>query len=237
MTFGAGASWADGSLKDGPAPAPAVGCTGQYSGAYIGGQVGYLDHDMDFREELVGDARGSGDDNGATFGFFSGYNVQCGRLLFGIESDFNSADTDAKFTDDCCDALVSSEMNWFGTVRGRLGVVHNENILFFVTGGLAYADLDRTFAVGAPLNFRQSDSDTEFGWTLGGGFEFLRDGKWSFKAEALYVDLGDNSINYQDTACGISCTARINWEEDFWTARVGINYHFGRREEAAAPLK
>lgn len=235
MTFGAGASWADGSLKDGPAPAAAVGCTGQYSGAYIGGQVGYLDHDSKFHDEL-GTGHVSGDDSGVTFGFFSGYNVQCGRLLVGIESDFNYADTDAKWSD-CCQDL-SSEMNWFGTARLRAGLVHNENILFFVTGGLAYADLDRTFAVGAPLNFRQSDGDTEFGWTLGGGFEFLRDGKWSFKAEALYVDLGDKSISYEDTTgCAINCTARIGYEDDFWTARIGINYHFGRREEVAAPLK
>jgi outer membrane immunogenic protein len=234
-TLGAGASWAGGSLKDGPMPVVGSGCGGAFSGAYIGGQVGYIDHDAKFHDEL-GTGHVSGSDNGVTLGIYSGYNIQCGRFLYGIESDFNYAGTDARWSDGCCQD-VSSEMNWFGTLRGRLGLVHNDTWLFFITGGLAYADFDYQFSLGAPLNFSQSNSEMKFGWTIGGGVEFLRHANWSLKAEALYVDLGKEEIGYEDTLCGVGCTARIGYEDEFWVARIGLSYHFGRREETYAPLK
>jgi len=233
MVIGGGSSWADGSIKDAPAPV-AAGCVGQFSGYYVGGQVGYLEHDTKFHDEL-GTGYISGDDSGVTFGIYSGYNRQCGRLLYGIESDFNYADSDASLFDDCCDQINSSDMKWFSTVRARLGIVHQDNILFYVTGGLAYANLDYTFAVG-DLDFYQKDDDTKFGYAVGGGVEFLRHANWSLKAEALYVDLGKEKVDYEDALCGIDCTARIGYEDDFWTARIGLSYHFGRREEVV-PLK
>lgn len=229
MTFGAGSSWADGSPKDIPAPV-ATGCVGQYSGTYVGGQVGYLDHDAKFNDEIDG-GHVSGDDNGVTFGIYGGYNVQCGRLLYGIESDFNYSGTEAEWI--CCDQTLSSEMNWFGTVRARLGVVHDDKTLFYVTGGLAYADFDYLIS-DTSLPFSQRDSETKFGWTIGGGVELIRDAKWSLKAEALYVDLGNEEIDYQ---AGCSCSAVVDYEDDFWTARIGLAYHFGAREEAVVPLK
>ncbi len=234
MIIGISPSWADGSIKDGPAPA-AAGCVGQFNGYYVGGQVGYLDHDTKFHDEL-GTGYVSGDDSGVTFGIYSGYNRQCGRLLYGIESDFNYADSDASLFDDCCDQLNSSNMKWFSTVRARLGIVHEDTTLFYVTGGLAYANFDYTFAVG-DFDFHQKDDDTKFGWTIGGGVEFLRHEKWSVKAEALYVDLGKEEVNYTLGGGCIVCAARIGYEDDFWTARIGFAYHFGRREEEAVPLK
>src|SRR5690606_20451652 len=103
-----------------------------------------------------------------------------------------------------------SEVNWFGTLRGRLGLVQNDNFLVFATAGLAYADVDHTFkdptALGGP--FSKSDSDTQFGWTVGGGIEFMRDSQWSLRADALYVDLGDESHSYVNTACGSVCTSK-----------------------------
>lgn len=234
-TLGAGASWAGGSLKDGPMPVVGSGCGGAFSGAYIGGQVGYIDHDAKFHDEL-GTGHISASDNGVTFGIYSGYNVQCGRLLYGIESDFNYGGTDARLFDACCDQLNSNEMNWFGTLRGRLGLVHNDTWLLFVTGGLAYAKHDYTFNVG-DFGFAQSDSDTKFGWTIGGGVEFLRHANWSFKAEALYVDLGKEEQSYTLGGACVVCDARIGYDDEFWVARVGLSYHFGRREETYAPLK
>jgi outer membrane immunogenic protein len=228
-TFGAGSAWADG-IRVTQAPM-SMGCGGQFSGTYIGGQVGYLDHDATFHDEIAG-GHESGDDNSVTFGVYGGYNVQCGRVLYGIESDFNSADTDADWND----SSLSSEMNWFGTLRGRLGIVHEDKALFYVTGGLAYADFDYSI-LDTTLPFSQSNGDTKFGWTIGGGIELIRDARWSIKAEALYVDLGKETVSYEFAGCGLTCEARVGYENDFWTARLGLAYHFGVREEVAAPLK
>jgi outer membrane immunogenic protein len=120
--------------------------------------------------------------------------------------------------------------------------VHYDNWLFFATAGLAYGDVDHRFTdTGAPGGpFSQSNSNTQFGWTAGGGLEFMRDGRWSLRADALYVDLGSENQTYtaDPTLCGGPCTARVSWDDSFWVARVGLTYHFGPREAAPiVPLK
>lgn len=233
LALGASGALAGGSLKDEPVVEARTCASGPFAGAYIGGAVGGGRHDGEFSDEL-GSGSVSADDGSFTGGGYAGYSIQCDRLVIGIESDINYFGADSSWTDVCCYTLTS-EFDWFGTVRGRIGLVHEGNTLFYVTGGLAYADVDHTFEF-APFGFSQSDSDLEFGWTVGGGIEFIRDNKWSLRAEALYVDLGTETIDYQDAACGISCTARVGWEDEFWVARVGLAYHFGQREEVV-PLK
>jgi outer membrane immunogenic protein len=233
---------AGGSLKDTvPMPEPQRCVGGAFSGAYVGGHLGFGGLSSD--QHVIGTPLSFSDnDRGFTIGGHTGYNVQCGRVLFGIESDFNWFDADT-FSAPCgkCGPSWKSEMNWFGTLRGRLGLVHNDNFLVFATAGLAYADVDHTFkdptALGGP--FSKSDSDTQFGWTVGGGIEFMRDSRWSLRADALYVDLGDESHNYVNTVCGVACTSKTNWEDTFWVTRIGLTYHFGHREPVYeyAPLK
>lgn len=245
----AGAAHAGGSLKDTVPLAEAGRCVGgKFAGAYIGLHLG--GGSMRSHQETpsnIGLLSFSDDDGGFTIGEHSGYNVQCGRVLFGIESEFNyfHADTSSTLDEECCGgtgfATFKSEMNWFGTLRGRLGLVHNDNLLIFATGGLAYAKIDHEFIdTGAPGGtFSQSDDNTQFGWTVGGGLEFMRDSRWSLRADALYVDLGSDSRTYvtDGTACNGPCTAQISWDDTFWVARVGLTYHFGREPEAVVPLK
>lgn len=245
---GATAAMADGmSIKDGPAPvADSRSCDGgPFAGFYIGAAVGYGGRDSTNTDTLGGTGSVSYDDDGFTGGIYSGYNIQCGRLVVGYESDWNWMDSDNRFSDGSGDCggdpcfTLSSDMKWFSTSRLRIGLVHSGNILFYATGGLAYADIDNTLDF-PPLDFRQSDSDWKFGWTAGGGVEFIRHGQWSLRAEALYIDLGDKTYSYSDTVCGIDCDARQprqRWEDDMWVARLGLTYRLGAREEVAAPLK
>jgi outer membrane immunogenic protein len=150
LSFGAVDARADGSLKDAVPLAEAGRCVGgAFSGAYVGAQIGggslRSHQDIPATEESEG---GAFSDDGAAFtiGTHSGYNVQCGRVLFGIESDFNYFDADTNSSQDYfCDGCspetgttsFKTSMNWFGTVRGRLGIVQMDNILIYATGGLA----------------------------------------------------------------------------------------------------
>ncbi len=135
-------------------------------------------------------------DRGFTIGGTTGYNWQCNGRLLGIETDINYFNANADSDANCgiCGASQSfdSEINWFGTLRARVGIVGDENFLVFATGGLAYGGVDHKFsasdAPGGP--FSQTDSDTEVGWTAGGGIEYLLSDNWAFRADALYVDLG-----------------------------------------------
>jgi outer membrane immunogenic protein len=67
-------------------------------------------------------------------------------------------------------------------------------------------------------------SNTNVGFTVGGGFEWAFRDRWSAKAEYLYSEFAGNTNVYPTTAPVITIhynTLRMN------TARIGVNYHFG----------
>ncbi|WP_045836562.1 outer membrane protein [Hyphomicrobium sp. 99] len=254
LVFAVSDAHAGGSLKDEPAApiAQAGRCMGgNFSGAYMGVHLG---GGSARTHESLPDAEGvpplNDNDRSFTIGEHSGYNVQCGRVVFGIESEFNYFGTDLKTGvagDGCggsCYLAAGSSMNFFGTVRGRLGIVRDENLLIFATAGLAYAKVKHSFATNIGPDsieldsaFSQSNTDYQFGWTAGGGFEFMRDGNWSLRGDALYVDLGSDTRNYTLDTCGADCSTRVKFDDSFWVVRLGLTYHFGRREAEVVPLK
>ena len=83
-----------------------------------------------------------------------------------------------------------------------------DNFLFYGTGGLAYGGTETSAGL---IGF----SETEFGWTAGGGIEVGLTQNWTAKAEYLYMDLGDPS----SAALGFGGTY-----DDNHIFRVGVNY-------------
>jgi outer membrane immunogenic protein len=250
------AASADGMVQ--PAAAPC--CEAPFAGAYIGAAVGYAQQRVEVLNETVGaPALGQtfADDEGSvTFGIYVGYNWQrcCSPFVFGIETDFNYLDTSPTGLDvepgptATETTSLESSINWFGTLRGRAGYVVHDHILLYATGGLAYANVDHKLSVvnlgvaNPPTfpnlgSFSQSQDKTKVGWTVGGGAELLHDSNWVLRAEALYVDLGDNAENWLITAGGFTANANDRWDDQFWVARIGIAYKFDSPDCCAAPLK
>lgn len=241
VLLSAGTAMADGmSIKDGPAPV-AEGRTcdgGPFAGFYIGAAVGYADQNTDYTSGF-GDTASS-DDGGFTGGIYSGYNIQCGRFVVGYESDWNFMDTNSSWVDSStlCGIpclTLASDIEFYGTSRLRFGLVHSGNMMFYATGGLAYARVENSIGVPS-VDFRASDTDWNWGWTAGGGVEFLRHGRWGLRAEALYVDLSEDERGYFRDGC-IECTGNMDYDNDFWVGRIGLTYRFGPREEAVVPMK
>jgi outer membrane immunogenic protein len=250
------AAWADGMVQ--PAAAPC--CEASFAGAYIGAAVGFARHRVEVTNETIGaPALGQtfpDDDGSVTFGGYVGYNWQrcCSPFVFGVEADFNYADTSPTGRDIEVGPVATettsleSNINWFGTLRGRAGYVVHDHVLLYATGGLAYANVDHTLSavnigVAQPpfLNlgsFSDSHDRTKVGWTVGGGAELLHDSNWVLRAEALYVDLGDNA-NYWlvDPPGPEFANANDRWDDQFWIARIGIAYKFHSPDCCAAPLK
>jgi outer membrane immunogenic protein len=98
----------------------------------------------------------------------------------------------------------TTQIDWFGTVRGRIGYVWGTNgdVLTYVTGGLAYGEVKingtSTVSVGA-FSLTQSigQSQVNTGWVVGWGTEghlpgnlIPIPGNWTWKIEGLYMDLG-----------------------------------------------
>jgi outer membrane immunogenic protein len=124
-------------------------------------------------------------------------------------------------------------MPWFGTFRGRLGVLPSENLLLFVTGGLAYAEIKSTAAISAIAmtpggTFAAAMSSTanndRAGWTGGFGAEWMFAKNWSAKLEYLYMDYGH--INDGFTGVGTLAVLGINSHVTDNVVRAGVNLHF-----------
>ena len=256
LGFLGSAAWADGMVQ--PAAAPC--CEAPFAGAYIGGAVGYGQQRVEVLNETVGaPALGQtfADDEGSvTFGIYVGYNWQrcCSPFVFGIETDFNYLDTSPTGLDiepgpvATETASLESNINWFGTLRGRAGYVVHDHLLLYATGGLAYARVHHTLSIEnvgvaqSPFtnfgNVSASSDKTKVGWTVGGGAELLHHSNWLLRAEALYVDLGENPEYWQFALPGgASGNANDRWDDQFWVARIGVAYKFDSPDCCAAPLK
>jgi outer membrane immunogenic protein len=201
--------------------APAVAPISNWSGLYIGGNLGYGwgngNTDVSFlptpEEAQANNAILSARSNGVIGGAQLGYNWQIGSLVTGLEADIQgsglkgSARAPAIPTfvpDSSFESSLSSEqkLSWFGTVRGRLGVTVTPQLLLYGTGGLAYGGVDASANVfasffedgeGHQTQAPASVSKTKVGWTAGAGAEWMFARNWSAKLEYLYIDLGSES--------------------------------------------
>jgi outer membrane immunogenic protein len=151
-----------------------------------------------------------------------GYNLQFDRLVLGVEADLQGADISDGTSGISGAYLAQSnvDINWFSTVRGRVGYSTGPALLYF-TGGFAFADVDYSATATGPAGTIALSSDgIKTGYTLGGGLEWAFTPDWSLKTEYLYVDLGNETLSSPGGAFTSST------DTDFHTVRVGLNYHF-----------
>lgn len=205
-----------------------------WTGFYVGVNAGYG----------FGD---SGNDNGVFIGptFFPsvgrdnsdgfvgggqiGYNQQVNNFVFGIEADLQYADLGR---DESLGFIAppgvyvsgSRGIEWFGTVRGRLGVAF-DRFLVYATGGLAYGGGDDSSSFGFVAN---GNDDVEFGWTLGGGAEYAFTNNLTFRVEGLYVNIDRGNANgfVVSPAGVVTPVGGSTGEDGFGVVRAGLNWKF-----------
>lgn len=205
---------------------------GKFHGWYTGVGLGWASADFD-AHAVTTHASASGEDDAFAVSWYSGYNRQCGRLVYGFESDLNWADLDPN-GDEPGGQTVGTEYEYFSTVRGRFGIAH-DNMLFYGTAGLAYAKVEN-YLDATNIGFgKHDDEEVLWGFTAGGGVELARD-HWRFRLEGLYVNLEDTVSRYEFTGPCIDCEAHVSYDNDFYVVRAGIGFSL-HREEAAVPLK
>jgi outer membrane immunogenic protein len=189
------------------APLTAYDWTGFYIG--INGGGGWGRSNFDGATGTLGNFNTSGWLAGGT----AGYNLQFGRAVFGVEGDIDW--TNISGSAPCVGGVTTCQVtnDWLGTARGRVGFAF-DRFLPFVTGGLAVG------SVNANVPGFGSASNTNAGWTVGGGLEYALGRNWTAKAEYLHVDLGSFD-------CGTVCTGTPS-NVDFTTnlVRGGVNFKF-----------
>jgi outer membrane immunogenic protein len=236
----AAASAAD-YARPAPPMAPVFTWTGLYIGANAGGiwaDGGFADNCFGNDAQLFTfpcqqPLSPNGRDNSSWLaGGQIGYNYQFrgwggGSWVFGAEADLQATDlsrsaniflpgvlpigTLAPVFGNNLTYRASSEIDWFGTVRGRLGFAW-DRLLVYGTGGAIFANvqtthfLDRFFLTatangqGPPVNvsaFGSHDSIVP-GWIAGGGIEYAFWNNVSLKVEAAYYELQPTHAGNRD---------------------------------------
>jgi outer membrane immunogenic protein len=177
--------------------------------------------------------------NGIIGGGQAGYNWQQGRYVYGLEADIQGSDEHGSGSVCALAACFNAnyKLDWFGTLRGRVGFLPTDQLLLYATGGLAYGHFASDSALPATWGA------TKAGWTVGAGGEYAVDRNWSVKLEYLYMDLGDvggastsatgatNALNTPtpgfNTVTTTTLNANFNTRFTDHIVRVGLNYKFG----------
>jgi outer membrane immunogenic protein len=226
-----------------------------WTGFYIGGNVGYSwgrSSDTSTLTNGVGTvlftSANSANMDGVIGGGQIGYNWQVQNWVWGLEADIQGSGQKGSRAYLCPTGVctppfgvlfvapgpavpvsLDQKLEWFGTARGRVGVLATPQVLFYATGGLAYGEVKNSATIGlVPVTF--SNSDTRVGYTVGAGVEGAIGGNWTAKLEYLWVDLGRTSGSFVTTVGALGGGALASNFSSRITdniVRVGVNYKFG----------
>jgi outer membrane immunogenic protein len=200
--------------------------TTSWTGLYFGGVAGmglFASEFTDFGEVTTPKTITN---KGTTFnvGGTAGYNWQLRSVVFGAEADGSWTNFN-ETTVGHPGFSIQAKTSWYSTVRIRAGWAA-DNLLFYVTGGAAFADYKNTaqFAF-APQMCGQNGgawscpSGTSTGLAVGAGIEAMLAQNWSAKVEYLYLNLP--SVTTTDVVSG----AGSSWNNSAHILRFGANYH------------
>ena len=165
-------------------------------------------------------------------GFFGGgqigYNWQFAPAwVAGVEADIDDADIQGMPSTTVAGASASfgTRLNWFGTVRGRIGYLVTPTTMLYGTGGWAYGSVTSSASASAAgVGAGASVSSTQTGgWTAGGGLEYAINPSISFKTEYLFVNLGSTTLANGFPA-GVPAT--LSEKTTVHTVKAGLNFKF-----------
>ncbi|MFD2184986.1 outer membrane protein [Rhodoplanes azumiensis] len=274
LTAATMAQAADLAVKAPPAAAPSW--TGVYIGATLGGawadrDLSLVGNDVPAANRLAANTSFPGNQpvvapgvsaRSLTGGLEAGFDVQASAaVVAGFVADVSlmslegsGAGTNALLPPSFTQTLtVDQKVDWWGTLRARLGWLATENLLLYATGGLAYGHVERSAAYrfdgpaailgGGPAGvsylcaapgqacFSGSASSVELGFTAGAGGELRLTRQWSLKAEYLYVSLGRSAVDSVAVAVFNAGDRPSSFNADFGrtdfqVARGGAVYRF-----------
>ncbi len=206
-----------GGYKDAPPPYVGVNWTGFYAGINGGGAWSEQNQLAD-PTIPYGGLSPSGGFGGGQIGYnWQGIGLFGPSFVFGIETDIQGGSIGASGTD-IAGFGYKSDLDYFGTVRGRLGYGFDRTLIYF-TGGFAYGGLNKRTSDGYRYN------DTATGYVLGGGLEYKFTPAWSVKLEYQYLNFGQNDAVTLGGASYRADTGVLR-DDDYHTVRIGLNYQF-----------
>ena len=180
-------------------------------------------------------------EHGGFAGAQIGYNRQSNRVVYGFEADIQGSGIKGQTTGNFSNPFgtfnpiagsAETNINWFGTARGRLGLASN-NWLVYGTGGFAFGEVNYRVNAqegggGALFQSQMNSTSTKTGFVWGGGVEYAL-GRYSIKAEYQHIDLGSIGASAPVTFIGGAQTDNAHVgsvKPNFDTVRIGLNAKF-----------
>jgi outer membrane immunogenic protein len=213
--------------------APAAVVAYNWSGCYIGGNVGagWLRDDQTRIGNVAGgvfnDNMGSGSHTnligggqiGCDYQFASSWVVGLqGMVNFGSNTESHANPTFAGFRDE-------TTLKHTVTGTARLGYLFAPQVLGYVKGGAAFARVDYTnFQPSGALS--ETASETRLGWTIGGGVEWMFAQGWSVFGEFNYLDFGTRDVAFTAAPGTVNPASIIRTRLSESQALFGVNYKF-----------
>jgi outer membrane immunogenic protein len=215
-----------------------------WSGAYVGGILGYAWGDFDTRmvRNSPDDAASAGfsyDGNGWTAGAIVGANWQRGPYVFGIEGDVSYVGLDGTTEFTSISGVggggsfsftrptpmdFTTDIDWYGTIRGRFGYAF-DRLFVYGTAGVAFAEVESSFFDPSLSPSRSGDSATHIGYAVGGGLESALIDNWSLRLEYLFIDLGEKRYDVTTVFSG-SDDWFVETDVKLHTLRTALIYRF-----------
>lgn len=216
------ANAADTIISQEPIPAIPVSAF-SWSGAYVGGQVGY-----GWGKSRLGDEDGSISvkPDGFLGGLYAGYNFDTGnKIVLGVDGDvtFNNQKDSISDGDDFLTATVESKLRWSGAVRARAGVAV-DRFLPYIAGGVAFGSVKNSVSLSDGVDsISASASKTLTGWTLGGGVDYAATDNLIFRLEYRYTDYATANFSADNDGFGFD-SVRNKFKTN--AIRLGVAYKF-----------
>lgn len=204
--------------------------TGFYGGVHTGMNSGSLSSvatAFDGTSDPISSSESfeNGIGNSAMFGVQAGYNHQLNnRVVVGVEADISKIRMKGSHLTYMEEEWVAPrndfagiqsntnyEVDWKGSIRGRLGYAFDDRWLVYGTAGVAFAHqkmsrdqyrFDEISYSKNTLSFIEKDSSLRTGLTIGGGVEYAINDRWSVSADYTYSRFGNRSFNFEKARAG-----------------------------------
>jgi outer membrane immunogenic protein len=131
-----------------------------------------------------------------------GYDRQFGSIVAGVVAEGGQAFIDDKvseFSTTPAFYTMRRKIDWNANLRARLGYTTPGGIMPYITGGLAYAQVQNYFRTSNTANsFTPVDAEEDaWGWTMGGGVEAKVAPNFSIGARYLWTryNVGDYRVD------------------------------------------
>jgi outer membrane immunogenic protein len=184
---------------------------------------------------VIMNGSGSASASGWLAGAQAGYNWQSGPWVYGLEADISAtrlrSELSAFLQSPTFPLLTaagsaSSSVDWYGTVRGRLGWSAGP-LLFYGTGGLAYGDVSlQSSASSNPLVLSSASSPLRTGWVGGGGIDYEWTPNVILSLGYQFVDLGKVSLASSTAVTGGTLSQNASVHGQFQVVTFGISFRF-----------